>query len=694
MQSLHKTKRIRSYQYERDFNIIYVTVFARGHWQMTLNKRKIRVMIPMLLISMGMTQLEGCDRLAANDGEKKQLTELSKQYTLQEKLEKDFKLYCVNCGSGGEEKFLGLYQSLDDQVYGTDQKTEKNWGYHEQEYMMAIEDDSGEELTRFRWEIKDDVVYDGEETGFYYDFELPNGIYDITMGFYNPFSARKISVIAEDNLVIDAKKILKYKLTEEVFQQEVKDGNLQLKIYNPNRGNDSMQNPILSYIVVKEIPEYNLELLREYLKMVSHVLEQEAQYTENSYRKFIACYEHVEELLVSKQEMRKQIEKGYEDLRNAYQNLEEIMIRTAFVNGQAWKDDRGNLIQAHGGQVQRITYTEMETGKEVTKWWWVGEDKTKGAHGGICAYSSEDLYNWHFEGIVMRNVETREQLEEEEYFRELYADCSQEELDHVFECLSAETAIIERPKMIYNEKTGMYVLWFHADGPTQTSNSSYAAASAGVAVSKTPYGPFRFIERYRLNTCPEDQEDMYPKSKGMARDMNLFVDDDGTAYIIYSSEENLTLYISKLNREYTYLATKPEEAKYGEDFIRLFPGAQREAPALFKRGEYYYLMTSGCTGWAPNQARYYRADNVLGEWMSMGDPCIEDKKLTTFDSQSTCIFCIGEDEYIYMGDRWFSDRLAESQYIWLPVSFDEEGGMHLAYQEEWTLSDNVHINGR
>lgn len=90
----------------------------------------------------------------------------------------------------------------------------------------------------------------------------------------------------------------------------------------------------------------------------------------------------------------------------------------------------------------------------------------------------------------------------------------------------------------------------------------------------------------------------------MARDMNLFTDDDGTAYIVYSSEENLTLNISRLNDSYTYLATEPDEAVYGVDYIRLFPGAQREAPALFKRDGVYYLMTSGCTGWAPNQARY------------------------------------------------------------------------------------------
>lgn len=655
-------------------------------------KKKIRVVFPMLLV--GLTQLAGCNVATVKEADKTQIQEETQSYSMQELLDSDFMLYCVNCGENGISDVLGLCQSTGDQPYGLDTETGKSWGYQEQEYMTAIEDDTGEQLTRFRWELKDNVAYDNEETGFYYDFELPDGTYDITLGFYNPFSARKVSVMAEEELVIDSAKILKYKLTEEEFRQEVTDGSLQIKVYNPYRNKDTMQNPVLSYIIVRAIPEYNSELLAQYLGTLSHVIEDSTKYTENSFNEFLTCYESVEQLLIMQEQEETEIEKGYDNLRNAYQNLEEIMVKTSFVNGQAWKDDKGNLIQAHGGQVQKLTYIDKETGKEVTKWWWVGEDKSSGAHGGICAYSSDDLYNWHFEGIVMRNVETREQLDEEAYFKDLYAGCSEEELDHIYECLSAQTAIIERPKLLYNEKTGMYVIWFHADGPTKTSTSSYAAASAGVAVSETPYGPFGFIERYRLNTCPEDQEDCYPQSKGMARDMNLFVDDDGTAYIIYSSEENLTLYISKLNEEYTYLATDPQEAVYGEDFIRLFPGAQREAPALIKKDGYYYLMTSGCTGWAPNQARYYRAESILGEWENMGDPCIKDEKLTTFDSQSTCIFAVNDEEYIYMGDRWFSDRLAESQYIWLPIDFDEDGGMHLAYQEEWALSGNSYADGR
>ena len=365
--------------------------------------------------------------------------------------------------------------------------------------------------------------------------------------------------------------------------------------------------------------------------------------------------------------------------------MHEVMKFDSFKPGESWYDSNGNLIQAHGGHVQWLKVFNDELGEYEEKWWWVGEDKTKGYRGGICAYSSNDLYNWKFEGIIMRNISDREQLDTEEYFTKLYEGYTSEQLDNVFISINDTSSVIERPKMIYNEKTKKYILWFHADGPTKTSNSNYAAASAGVAISNSPKGPFRFIDRYRLHICPSDQVDMYPKSKGMARDMNLFIDDDKTAYIIYASEENLTLYISRLNDEYTYLEKSPKEAVYGVDYIRVFPGAQREAPAIFKRNGMYYLMTSACTGWHPNQASYAIASSLLGEWTNMGDPCVDDVKKTTFDSQSTCIFEAAKDTYIYMGDRWLSEDLVNSKYIWLPLEFDQEGKMKLSWKDEWRL---------
>ena len=74
---------------------------------------------------------------------------------------------------------------------------------------------------------------------------------------------------------------------------------------------------------------------------------------------------------------------------------------------------------------------------------------------------------------------------------------------------------------------------------------------------------------------------------------------------------------------------------------------------------------------------------MLGEWVNMGDPCIGDQKVTTFDSQSTCVFEDPSGDLIYMGDRWNSDNLGDSRYIWLPVEFTERGEMELRWRDEW-----------
>ena len=142
------------------------------------------------------------------------------------------------------------------------------------------------------------------------------------------------------------------------------------------------------------------------------------------------------------------------------------------------------------------------------------------------------------------------------------------------------------------------------------------------------------------------------KEKGMARDMNVFRDEDGSAYILYASEENASLYISKLSDDYLDLAVR-ENAVEGVDYSRNFVNTSREAPAMFKYQGKYYLMTSGCTGWAPNEAKYYEADTPLGPWKEMGNPCVGEENDTTFRTQSTCIFAVdaAKGKFVYMGDR-------------------------------------------
>lgn len=65
----------------------------------------------------------------------------------------------------------------------------------------------------------------------------------------------------------------------------------------------------------------------------------------------------------------------------------------------------------------------------------------------------------------------------------------------------------------------------------------YTLARAGVAVSNSPIGPFLYLGSFR----PNGQ---------MSRDLTLFKDDDGLAYVIYSSEENRTAHVARLSGDF------------------------------------------------------------------------------------------------------------------------------------------------
>jgi beta-xylosidase len=165
----------------------------------------------------------------------------------------------------------------------------------------------------------------------------------------------------------------------------------------------------------------------------------------------------------------------------------------------------------------------------------------------------------------------------------------------------------------------------------------------------------------------------------MARDMSLFVDDDGKAYHIHASEENLTLHISELTDDYTGFTGK---------YIRVLPTGHNEAPALFKYNNKYFMITSGCTGWAPNAARLLVSGSVMGNWEYIENPCVGDDKELTFHSQSTFILPVEgkKDAFIFMADRWNPDNAIDGRYVWLPIQFNEKGNPYLEWLNEWELS--------
>jgi beta-xylosidase len=338
-----------------------------------------------------------------------------------------------------------------------------------------------------------------------------------------------------------------------------------------------------------------------------------------------------------------------------------------FSPGQIWRDTDGKTINAHGGGMLfhggvYYWYGEFKEGRtylaKVNKTW----GGTRVIAGGVACYSSTNLYDWKNEGLALSSVA--------------------EDADHDLACEN----VIERPKVIYNAKTKKFVMWLHQDSP------DYKAAHAGVAVSDTPVGPFKYVGSFRpnagvwpINVTANDKKSgakniLARDFKGgqMARDMTLFVDDDGQAYQFYASEENATMHVSLLTDDYLKPAGK---------FARIFIGRSMEAPAVFKCAGKYYLIGSDCTGWKPNAARVAVAENIFGPWTELGNPCVGNDADKTYFCQSAYVLPVAgqTNQFIALFDRWQQWDLENSRYVWLPLEFSADGKPTLRWQDRWSL---------
>ena len=158
--------------------------------------------------------------------------------------------------------------------------------------------------------------------------------------------------------------------------------------------------------------------------------------------------------------------------------------------------------------------------------------------------------------------------------------------------------------------------------------------------------------------------------------MTLFQDEDGAAYLIYSSDQNRTMRIARLTDDYLGLDGSEQS---------IFIDQAREAPVLFRHEDRYYLLTSGCTGWEPNPSLVAVSDRVMGRWRLTDNPFEGREKETSFRTQGTWMFRVpGTDQVVYMGDRWNKDDLQDSRYVWLPVEWRDRR-MVIRWCDEWEL---------
>jgi len=122
-----------------------------------------------------------------------------------------------------------------------------------------------------------------------------------------------------------------------------------------------------------------------------------------------------------------------------------------------------------------------------------------------------------------------------------------------------------------------------------------------------------------------------------------------------------------------------------ESYVRAFPTASREVPAVVFRHGLYHLFSSGCSGWDPNPCQHAVAERMDGSWRVVGDPCVGEGSETTFRSQGSFILSLADGETIFLADRWVKEDLQNSRYVWLPMTWEGERA-RIRWQDSWSPS--------
>ncbi|MEJ3744971.1 family 43 glycosylhydrolase [Actinomycetes bacterium KLBMP 9797] len=208
-----------------------------------------------------------------------------------------------------------------------------------------------------------------------------------------------------------------------------------------------------------------------------------------------------------------------------------------------------------------------------------------------------------------------------------------------------------RPHVVYNATTERYVLWINGyDTP-----SGYHVFTA-----TTPVGPFVEGEPPKLarqGSAPEFNNG----------DMDLFVGDDGTAYLAYSDiARGHAQVVEQLDT--TYTTGTGQVVEVGVSGV--------EAPALFRRGSTYYHLHGSTCAYCSSDTRYKVARSPLGPWSAPA--------LGGIPSASSCggqpafvatIPTTAGTTYLYGVDLWDNGarNQAVADYFWTPLAFTRAG---------------------
>lgn len=274
--------------------------------------------------------------------------------------------------------------------------------------------------------------------------------------------------------------------------------------------------------------------------------------------------------------------------------------QNAICPGQPWLDTEGKRIQAHGGAVWY----------EDGTYYWYGENKeyTDGQNGvwtwGIRAYASTDLCNWKDLGLIIPPV-----------------------LDDPNSCMFPAKRI-DRPHILKSPETGKYVCWIKLSGPE---------AAFSVWQADRLLGPYTLVES------------LYNPGGYKIGDFDMVADEDTGKGYLYFDADHKAMVCMELTGDYLHA-----QREVSRSYPDLHPPFTREAPCLFACGGQKYMVTSGMTGYVPNQSDWAVSHSWEAPFESMGNPHVNDESHASFNSQISKIFAVeGRDGlFIAMADRW------------------------------------------
>ncbi|ORX80476.1 Arabinanase/levansucrase/invertase [Anaeromyces robustus] len=293
-------------------------------------------------------------------------------------------------------------------------------------------------------------------------------------------------------------------------------------------------------------------------------------------------------------------------------------------NNMFWKDTSGKNIYSQGGGVYKFGDTYYWYGVHYKGAESYANNPTKRnsdtSFVSVTCYSSKDLVTWKFENDILTPRTPN----------------------------FGNASWLGRLGVAYCKNTRRYVL------VTQYNDSILFASS------DTPTGNFK-IERV------QDYITNMGSDMGTG-DQTIFIDDDGSAYIICSNKHGRGMqYVSKL-RDSDFLYAEPAKL--------VARGYGREGNALFKYKNKYYFCASDLHGWNASHSYYMVADNIFGpysDWKVM-EGSDEDFSFVTQTGFFYTIKGSKEETVIFCGDRWSDfagNGLGYNQWVPLTVNGDK-----------------------